>query len=82
MLTNNDEQLIILDVSELESPLPLQVVLKAISENTLNKKIIVFHRLEPIGLFAQLEKLKLKYSCEKENQRYKISIWREYASKC
>ncbi len=68
---------IFLDVSELESPLPLQTILKTLQENLNNKRLIVTHRLEPFGLYRYLNKLNLNFSCIKENDLYKITIWKK-----
>ncbi len=73
---NKLEEMIYLDVSELESPLPLQMILKTISENHLNKTIIVTHRLEPLGLFPYLKNLKMQYKCVKEQNNFIITIWK------
>lgn len=65
-----------LDVSELESPLPLQKILSTIQANTENRMIIVTHRINPLGLYPYLDKLGLLYSCQKDTEQFVIKIWK------
>lgn len=74
---NIEADKIFLDVSELESPLPLQAILKILQQGLNDKKLIVTHRLEPLGLYPYLDKLCLNYYCIKENELYIITIWKK-----
>ncbi len=71
METNN---IITLNVTELESPLPLQTILRAIENNQENKIIIVIHRIEPKGLYPYLEKLGFEYKCKQIESHFEIII--------
>ena len=74
-----EKEHIFLDVRVLESPLPLQKVLQAISENSSHTNIIVFLRLEPLGLYPHLNKLGYQYRCTKKDTDYLIEIWKKDA---
>lgn len=78
-MTNN--AFITLDVRNLESPKPLQTILKAITDNYKdnykdNKTIVVIHRIEPFGLYPYLQKLGFEYTCKQVNSHYEITIKR------
>lgn len=66
--------IITLDVTELESPLPLHSILRAIENNLENKTILVIHRIEPKGLYPYLQKLGLKYTCRQVESHFEITI--------
>lgn len=74
------ENALILNVSELESPLPLHKILQTIRENSDNKTIIVIHRIEPLGLYPHLKELGMKYSCLKKDSEFIITIWKDHDS--
>ncbi len=74
-MTNN--AFITLDVRNLESPKPLQTILKTITDNYKdNKTIVVIHRIEPFGLYPYLQKLGFEYTCKQVNSQYEITIKR------
>lgn len=71
-----DQDEIFLDVSELESPAPLHIILNALFTNTENKIVRIKHRIEPKGLYPYLDNMKFQHECHYDNEFYFIKIWK------
>lgn len=68
---------IILDVSELEAPLPLIKGVEAINKLKDDETLIFIHRMSPCQLYEQIEKNGLKYEVIKdEENRFELKIFR------
>lgn len=69
---------IFIDVSELEAPAPLHLIIENLNSfNPLNEFLKVKHRIEPKGLYIHLEKRELNYCLKKEFDHYIITIWKD-----
>ena len=65
-----------LDVSQLEPPEPMRVILNALTQLTANQYLQVVHRREPIPLFTILDEQGYQWQHKKvaENQ-HTLWIW-------
>ncbi|NMP30608.1 DUF2249 domain-containing protein [Thalassotalea sp. M1531] len=66
-----------LDVSDLSPPLPMQVIIKALVTLESGQVLKVFHRREPVPLYAILNEQGMAWSHHAigESQHY-VYIWR------
>lgn len=68
---------IILDVSELEAPLPLVRGVEAMRNLKDNETLVFIHRMFPCKLHEQIDKLGLKSDIVKDEENYfEIKIYR------
>ncbi len=67
----------VLDVSELEAPLPLVKVTQAMQKLQDGEVLIFIHRMFPCKLHEQIDKLGLKSDIVKDEENYfEIKIYR------
>lgn len=71
----------ILDVSDLPAPEPLQLVMKKLLTLQNDDQLIVRHRIEPLGLYKQLQALGYHYTTEKRETHFLITIWKKDENK-
>ncbi|MBU0632570.1 DUF2249 domain-containing protein [bacterium] len=68
---------IILDVSELEAPLPLLKGIEAIKNLKSGETLVFIHRMFPCKLHEQIDKLGLRSDTVKDEENYfEIKIYR------
>ncbi len=71
------ENFLNLDVSDLEAPEPLHLILKTLEVLPNDKKLKVIHRIEPVGLYPYLQN-KFSYEIHQTNiGKFEILIWKK-----
>jgi len=72
-----ENKMIMLDVSELEAPLPLAKGVEAMQKLQEGETLIFIHRMFPCKLQKQVEKLGLKSEIVKDEENYfEMKIYR------
>lgn len=70
------ENFLNLDVSNLEAPEPLHLILEALEHLPTGKKLKVIHRIEPMGLYPFLQN-KFSYEIQQTKLgKFEILIWK------
>lgn len=64
-----------LDVSELVPPEPLLAIFKALTTLAPHHRLDVYHRRQPIPLYAMLDQAGYLYQCVAVDSHYQIQIW-------
>ena len=72
----------LLDVSELETPEPLVVALRALETLEEDEVLLFVHRMNPRHLFGEIEARAMRYEIlEDEPGRFSMKIWRDDVSR-
>lgn len=67
-------QSIAIDVSQLEAPEPMRVILQALATLTADQELVVSHRKEPFPLYPKIIELGFTYHVTKPDELYLITI--------
>ncbi len=65
---------IAIDVSELEAPEPMRIILNALATLTKAQRLVVTHRKEPLPLYPKIIELGFTYEVAKNNELFTITI--------
>jgi len=63
-----------IDVSELEAPEPMRVILSTLTSLTRQQQLIVRHRQQPFPLYHKLRELGFDYQVRQHDEHYLITI--------
>ena len=76
-LVPDTTELLFLDVSHLEPPEPLTIILATLEQMGVTQTLTVQHRREPFPLYPLLDDLGYQHRCNKIGEDdYRIYIWR------